>query len=104
MNLVAGLRIPWEYTKTSKSIRRPALDQSDFNTAGPAPILIERDIIIEIIAQQVTIDRTPKRNMSTKVRGKRFSVENQFVLIRKPKTCRQLFSCIEKGVLKSRKQ
>ena len=35
----------WKYTRTSKSIWRPALYQSDFNTAGPVPILIEWHII-----------------------------------------------------------
>ena len=36
----------WEYTKTNKSIIRPALDQSNCREAGQALILIERHIII----------------------------------------------------------
>ena len=35
----------WEYTKTGKSILRPAFDQSNCKKAGPALILIERHII-----------------------------------------------------------
>ena len=35
----------WKYTKTSKSILRPALGQSDLKTAGPAPTLIKWHII-----------------------------------------------------------
>ena len=42
-----------EYTKTAKSIRRPALDQSNCNTASPAPILIERHLIKEYTEQQI---------------------------------------------------
>ena len=38
----------WEYTKISKIIGRPALGQSDSNTAGPAPILIEWHIIMRV--------------------------------------------------------
>ena len=37
----------WECTKTSKSLRRPALYQSDLNTASPTPALIEFHIIIK---------------------------------------------------------
>ena len=35
----------WEYTKTGKSILRPAFDQSNRKAAGPAPILIKCHII-----------------------------------------------------------
>ena len=35
----------WEYTKTGKSILRPAFDQSNCKKVGPALILIERHII-----------------------------------------------------------
>ena len=39
------LVLVWEHTKTSKSIRRLAVDQSDLNTASPVPILIEWHVI-----------------------------------------------------------
>ena len=34
------MNLAWEYTNTSKSIQRRALDQSDFNTASLTPVLI----------------------------------------------------------------
>ena len=49
----------WEYTKTGKSILRPALDQSNCKKAGPALILIECHLIRNILpaAFSVLIDR-----------------------------------------------
>ena len=35
----------WEYTETSKSVQRAALAQSDLNTAGLTPVLIEWHMI-----------------------------------------------------------
>ena len=35
------------YSKSSKSIRTSALDQSDFDAAGPAPVPIEWHITME---------------------------------------------------------
>ena len=44
----------WEYTKTGKSILRPAFDQSDCKKAGPALILIERHLIMQFIKSRST--------------------------------------------------
>ena len=41
----------WEYTKTGKSMLRPAFDQSNCKKAGPALILIERHLIKQFISK-----------------------------------------------------
>ena len=46
MNLAAGFRMG-KYEE-QQSVRAPALSQSDFNTAGPATILIECQVIITV--------------------------------------------------------
>ena len=50
----------WDYTKAGKSILRPASGQSNRKAAGPALILIERHIRINIISHKdKTIARAP---------------------------------------------
>ena len=59
----------WEYTKTGKSILRPAFDQSNCKKAGPALILIERHlinmIINEILKQIKAIQQSKKHDLNT---------------------------------------